>query len=74
VQRLGYTGAPKLNFLVRFDQNAEYKRPAGAFCLARFSYNLQSLYRVPGALAAKISLDFLKGLRSYGAFNLMVSG
>jgi len=40
----------------------------------RFSYNLQSLYPVSGALAVKISLDLLKGLRSYGGCKLMVSG
>ena len=41
---------------------------------AQFSQNLQSLYPVSGALAVKISLDLLKGLWSYGAFKLTVSG
>jgi len=36
VQRLGYR-TPKLKFLLRFDQNVEYKCPTGAFPFARFS-------------------------------------
>ena len=35
VQRLGYR-TPKLKFLLRFDQNVEYKRPAGAYPLRDF--------------------------------------
>ena len=42
--------------------------------LARFSQNLQNLYVISGALGVKISLDFLKGLWSYGGFNLRGSG
>jgi len=29
-------GAPKLKFLLRFDQNVEYKRPAGVYPLRDF--------------------------------------
>ena len=39
-------GAPKLKFLLRFDQNVEYKRPAGEYPLRNFHKNLQNLYRV----------------------------
>jgi len=38
-------GPPKLKFLVRFDQNVEYKPPRGV-SLTQFSQNLQSLYPV----------------------------
>ena len=30
-------GPPKLKFLLRFDRNLEYKRPAGGVSLAQFS-------------------------------------
>jgi len=45
VERLGYR-TPKLKFLLRFDQNVEYKRPAWAYPLRKFHKNLQSLYPV----------------------------
>ena len=61
-------GPPKLKFLLRFDRNVEYKRPAG------FSQNLHSLYLVLGALGIKILLDLLNGLWSYGGLKLVVSG
>jgi len=35
VQRLGYR-TPKTEILLRFDQNVEYKRPAGAYPLRDF--------------------------------------
>ena len=54
-------GPPKLKFLLRFDQNVEYKRPSGAYPLRDF-HKICSLYHVSGALSVKISLDFLKGL------------
>ena len=67
-------GPPKLKFLLRFDQNVEYKRPTRA-------YSLHDFYKVCGvctpfqdALAVKISLDLLNGLWSYGCFKLMGSG
>ena len=67
-------GPQKLKFLLRFDQNVEYKRLVGGVSLARFSRKLQSLYLISGSLGAKISLDLLKGLCSYGGFKLRGSG
>ena len=73
VQWLGYR-PPKLKFLLRFDQNLEYKSPTGA-------YPLRDLHKIcivctpfQDALAVKIPLDLLKGLRSYECFNLTGSG
>ena len=43
-------GPPKLKFILRFDQNVEYKRPAGV-SLVRFSPNLQSLYHISGSVS-----------------------
>ena len=55
-------GPPKLKFLLRFDRNVEYKRPAGAYPLRDFQ-NICSVY-IPfqDALGVKILLDLLKGL------------
>jgi len=39
-------GPPKLKLLLRFDQNVEYKRPAGAYPLRDFNKILQSLYLI----------------------------
>ena len=67
-------GPPKLKFLLRFDRNLEYKRPAGAYPLR----DLHNIGRVctsfQDALGVKIWLDLLKGLRSYGGFKLRGSG
>ena len=54
----------------------EYKRPAGAYPLRDFHKIRRVGTRTPfqDALAVKISLDLLKGLRSYGGFKLMGSG
>jgi len=41
-------GPPKLKFLLRFDQNVEYKRPTGAYPLRDFRKILQNLYPVLG--------------------------
>ena len=60
-----------MNFLLRFDQNVEYKRHTS---LAQFSKNLQSLNPVSVVLGVKIPLNLLKGLWSYGGFKLMGSG
>jgi len=67
-------GPSKLKFLLIFDQNVEHKRPVGA-------YPLHDLYKIcrictpfKDALAIKVLLDLLKGLWSYGGFNLMGSG
>ena len=65
---------PKLKFLLRFDQNVEYKRPAGAYPLRDFHKICRVCIPFQDALAVKISLDLPKGLRSYGGFKLMVSG
>jgi len=60
----------KLIFLLRFDQNVEYKRPTGAYPLR----DLHKICRVCTpfhiALGVKIWLDMLKGLCSYGGFKL----
>ena len=59
-----------MKFLLRFDQNVEYKRPAGAYSLRDF-YQICRMYTsFQYALAVKISLDLLKGLWSYGGFKL----
>ena len=42
--------------------------------LAQFSQNLQSLYRISGALDVKIWLDLLERLWSYGVFKFRLSG
>ena len=64
-------GPTKLKFLLRFDQNVEYKRPAGAYPL-RVSLPHQ-ICRVctsfQDALGVNILLDLLKGLWSYGVLS-----
>jgi len=67
-------GSPELQFLLRFDQNVEYKCPVGAYPLRDFHKigTVSTPFQV--ALAVKISLDFLKGLWSYGGFKLAGSG
>jgi len=64
----------KLNFLRRFDQNMEYKRPAGAYPLRNFHKICRVCTTFQYALAVNISLDLLKGLWSYGGFKLTGSG
>jgi len=61
VQQQGYRN-PKLKFLLRYDQNLEYKCPAGAYTLCDFHkiYGLCTPFQ--NALAVKMSLDLLKGL------------
>jgi len=61
---------PKLKFLLRFDQNVEYKCPAWAYPLHDFHEICRVCTPFQDALAVKILLDLLKGLRSYGGFNL----
>jgi len=68
------TGPPKLKFLLRFDQNVVYKRPAGAYPLRDFHKLCRVCIPFQGALAVKISLDLLKGLWSCGGFKLTGSG
>jgi len=47
----GIGGHRKLIFLLRFDQNSEYKCPARGVSLAPFSRNLHRLYHVSGCLS-----------------------
>jgi len=67
-------GPQKLIFLLRFDQNVEYRGHAGAYPLRDF-YNIWRVYTLfQDALAVENSLDLLKGLWSYGGFKLTGSG
>jgi len=67
-------GPPKLKFLLRFGQNVEYKCPAGAYPLRDFHQICTICTPFQIALSAKISLDLLKALWSYGGFKLLGSG
>ena len=51
-----------MKFLLRFDQNVEYKRPAGAYPLRDFHKICRVRTSFQDALGVKISLDLLKGL------------
>jgi len=55
-------GAPKMKFLLRFDQNVEYKRPTGAYPLCDFHKICRLCTAFQDALAVKILLDLLNGL------------
>jgi len=67
-------GLQKLKFLLRFDQNVEYKRPAGAYPLSNFHKIRRVCILFQDALGVKIWLDLLEGLWSYGGFKLRGSG
>ena len=67
-------GPRKLKFLLRFDQNVEYKRPARAYPLRDFHKICIVCTSFQDALGVKIWLDLLKGLLSYGGFKLRGSG
>ena len=67
-------GPQKLKFLLRFDQNVEYKRPAGAYPLRDFHKICRVCTPFQDALALKTWLDLLEGLWSYGGFKLTGSG
>ena len=67
-------GPPKLKFLLTFDQNVEYKRPAGAYPLRDFHKICRVCTSFQDALGVKTWLDLLKGLWSYGGFKLRGSG
>ena len=54
---------PKLKFLLRFDQNVEYKCPAGAYPLRDFHKICIVCTPFQDALAVKILLDLLKVLK-----------
>jgi len=64
----------KLKFVLRFDQNVEYKRPARAYPLRDFHKICRVCTSFQNALGVKISLDLLKGLWTYRGFNLRGSG
>ena len=63
-------GPLKLKFLLIFGQKVDYKRPAGEYPLRDFHKicRICTSFQVP--LAVKVSLNFHKGLWSYGRFNL----
>jgi len=67
-------GPQKLKFVLRFDQNVEYKRPAGACPLRDFHKICRVCTTFQAALGVKILLDLLEGLWSYGGFKLRGSG
>jgi len=54
-----------LNFLLRFDQNVEYKRTAGAYPLSDFHKICRVCTAFHDALAVKTRLDLHEGLQSY---------
>ena len=61
---------PELKFLLRFDENGEYKRPTRVYPLRNFHKICRVCTPFQDTLAVKISLDLLKGLWSYGGFKL----
>ena len=67
-------GPQKLKFLLRFNRNVEYKRPAGAYLLRDFHKICRVCTSFQDALGVKILLDLLNGLWSYGGFKLRGSG
>ena len=68
-------GPQELKFLLRFDRNVEYKRPAGAYPCAIFTKFADFFFTsFQDVLRVKILLDLLKGLWSYEGFNLRGSG
>jgi len=67
-------GHPKLKFLLRFDQNVEYNRPAAAYPVRDFLKISTVCTPFQNALAVNISLYLRKGLWSYGGFMLKGSG
>jgi len=63
-----------MKFLLRFNQNVEHKRPAGAYPMRDFHKIYGVCTTFQAALAIKIWLDLLEGLWRYGGFKLRVSG
>jgi len=61
---------PKQKFLLRFYQNSEYKCPAGAHPLRDFHEIRAICTPFQDVVTVKIWTDLLKGLRSYGGFNV----
>ena len=62
-------GPPKLKFLLRFDQNVEYKRPSLAYPLRDFYKICRLCTPFQDTLAVKISLDLINWLCSYGVLS-----
>ena len=54
-------GPPKLKFLLRFDQNVEYRRPAGAYPFRDF-HKLQNLYLVSECVSCQNFIGFAQGV------------
>jgi len=67
-------GPQKLKFLLRFDRNVEYKRPAGAYPFRNFHKICRVYTPFQDTLGIKMLLDLLKGLWSHVVFKLRVSG
>jgi len=67
-------GTPILKFLLRYDQNEEYKRPAGAYPCRNSHQICKICTPFQDALAVRISLYLLNGLWNYGGFKLTGSG
>jgi len=63
-------GPQKVKFLLRFDLNVEYKRPAAAYPLRDFHKICRVCTPFQDALAVKSRLDLLYGFWSYGGFKL----
>ena len=62
-------GSQKLKFLLRFDQNVEYKRPAGAYPSRDFHKICRVCTSFQDALAVKTWLHLLEALWSYGVLS-----
>jgi len=62
-------GTPKLKFLLRFDRNVEYKRPAGVYPLRDFHKICRVCTSLQDALGVKILLNLLKG---YGDMGVLI--
>ena len=63
-------GPQKRKFVLIFDQNVEFKRPAGGTPCATFIKFAEFVPRFSLRELLKISLDLLKGLWNYGGFKL----
>jgi len=67
-------GPQKRKFLLIFDQNVEYKRPAVSYPLRDFHEMCRFCTSFQDALGVKTSLDLLKGIWGYRGFKLRGSG
>jgi len=59
-------GPQKLKFLLRFDRNVEYKRPAGAYLLRDFHKICTVCTSFQDSLGVKIWLDCSRGMELWG--------